>query len=289
MATPQDFVAALTGLSEETRAAFLKAMLAEDSYTIHPDSTKREGATYNRAAHFVLEECKAYPGVKHDWWVYLPVNYRKDEPARVMFFLDGLEYLMACKVHYCIDNLLADGDIPNMIAVFVGPGDKGPGYPNGMGGTDNRSIEYDSVDDRFVNFIIDEIYPLVAANIPLTDGGHCICGLSSAGNGAFTAAWHRPDVFDKVICHCGSFADLRGGNLYPQKIRTEEKRNIKVSLSSGEQDANFGLGEWKQLNILMAEALKEAGYDYELNIGEGGHNYRYAASLLPDTIRWIYK
>ena len=71
-----------------------------------------------------------------------------------------------------------------------------------------------------------------------------ICGLSSGGICAFTAAWERPDYFHKVLSHIGSFTDIRGGHVYPSLIRKTSKRDIKVFLQDGSQDLNnrFGNG-----------------------------------------------
>ena len=42
------------------------------------------------------------------------------------------------------------------IGLFVNPGDKGPGTP--VGGRDNRSFEYDSLNDRLCTFPIEELF-----------------------------------------------------------------------------------------------------------------------------------
>jgi enterochelin esterase family protein len=39
----------------------------------------------------------------------------------------------------------------------------------------------------------------------------------------------------------------------------------------------------------MAASLKFAGYDFQFVLGEGTHNGKHGAALLPDTIRWLWK
>jgi len=58
-------------------------------------------------------------------------------------------------------------------------------------------VEYDAFADRLATFLLTEIIPEVPRRYSITDGpdGWAICGRSSGGNGAFTAAWLRPDKF----------------------------------------------------------------------------------------------
>ncbi len=77
-----------------------------------------------------------------------------------------------------------------------------------------------------------------------------ICGFSSGGNCAFTAAWLRPDVFRRVICCLSSFAQMPDGNPYPALIPEVPR---------------------KPLRILM----------------QGGPNH--GGVLLPDALRWVFR
>ncbi len=42
-----------------------------------------------------------------------------------------------------------------------------------------------------------------------------IVGISSGGICAFNAAWHDPGAFGRVLGHCGSFVNIRGGTTSP--------------------------------------------------------------------------
>ena len=41
-------------------------------------------------------------------------------------------------------------------------------------------------------------------------------------------------------------------------------------------------------NQQMYTALKYAGYDVKLEWGEGNHSGAHGASVLPDTLRWLW-
>jgi enterochelin esterase family protein len=39
----------------------------------------------------------------------------------------------------------------------------------------------------------------------------------------------------------------------------------------------------------MAAALKIRGYDYRFELGDGGHTHKHGGSLLPDTLRRLWR
>ncbi|GAA0714162.1 hypothetical protein GCM10010199_13930 [Dactylosporangium roseum] len=90
-----------------------------------------------------------------------------------------------------LDNLIHSGDIPVTVGLFVDPGVLADAQ-----NPKNRSVEYDAFDDRLVTFLLAEIIPQVAQRYSITGDPDRwgICGGSSGGNGAFTAAWLRPDA-----------------------------------------------------------------------------------------------
>ena len=82
---------------------------------------------------------------------------------------------------------------------------------------------------------------------------------------------------------------LDGGNVYPNKVRKEPKRNIRVWLSDGSDDLENDHGSWPLQNIQMANSLKLKGYDFHLNFGNGTHNGAHAASEMPDALKWLWR
>ena len=106
--------------------------------------------------------------------------------------------------------------------------------------------------------------------------------MSSGGICAWTVAWERPDAFRKVLSHCGSFTDIRGGGIYPSLIRKSEKKPIRIFLQSGEQDLDRPAGNWPLANKLMASALAFQGYDYQFVFGTEGHTLRHGGAIFPD-------
>ena len=202
--------------------------------------------------------------------------------------VDGVNYFF--KTVPQVKEMIANGELPVSIAVFIDPGNPGPGLPR-YGGTDHRSIEYDSIDDRYVTFLDKEILEPLRERYHITTdpSKSMICGISSSGNAAFAAAWHRPDLFGKVLSNVGSFTAIRGGDLFPGLIRQSPAKPIRVYLQTGEHDLNTCFGNWPLANQSMASALEYKSYDYKLEIGPGGHSIRYGASVMPDALRWLWR
>ncbi|HEY7514341.1 MAG TPA: hypothetical protein VIC87_07680, partial [Vicinamibacteria bacterium] len=89
--------------------------------------------------------------------------------------------------------------------------------------------------------------------------------------------------------HIGSFTNIRGGHAYPSMIRANAKRPIRVFLQDGSNDLDNPFGNWWLANQEMAAALKFRGYDYRFEGGDGGHTHKHGGSILPDSLRWLWR
>lgn len=243
--------------------------------------------------HHGLWRGEAYPGTVRDYWVYVPAAYRPDQPASLMVFNDGKSYHSeqgAFRVPQVIDGLINEGAMPVTLAVFINPGEV-PSTVPGAASRKNRSFEYDALGDRYARFLIERFLPPIEAqyNLSKNPEDRAICGISSGGIGAFTVAWERPDVFGKVLCHIGSFVNIRGGHAYPFLIRKTEKKPIKIFLQEGRRDLDNLHGNWPLANREMVAALEYKGYDYQFVMGDGGHSGQHGGQILADSLRWLWK
>ena len=273
---------------EKDIACYDYADYEEEHYLLSPEATPAEGVPRGTVTEHDWESREIYPGVKGKYWLYVPEQYKGQEVA-LMVFLDGGWYVQD-KVPEVLDSMIAKKEIPVMIGLFISPGDRGPGLPR-YGGTDNRSIEYDSIDKRYAEFLEKEIISEIQKNYKISNNAwdHGICGISSSGNAAFAAAWNRNDIFARVLTHVGSFTNIRGGYHFPSMIRKGKKRDLRVFLQTGEHDLNTCFGDWKIANMDMESALKYRDYQVKLVIGPGAHSGRYVISILPESLRWLWK
>jgi len=87
----------------------------------------------------------------------------------------------------------------------------------------------------------------------------------------------------------GSFANLRGGDVYAALIRKMEPLPLRVFLQDGKNDLNLYAGNWYLANQEIASSLDLAGYDYKFVVGDGGHDSKHAFAILPDALRWLWE
>lgn len=275
-------------ISEKDKAAYARD---GGSYVLGPDSKPRPGAPKGAISRHRLDDSTVYPGVPHDYWLYVPQQYEANKAACLIVFLDG-ESFMDAKVNtpIVLDNLIHQKQIPAMIGLYINAGPNGPGYPI-YGGSDNRSIEYDSTNANFAKFLIEDVFPKIQRSYNISSDPDCraLVGGSSGGNAAFAAAWHRPDAFRKVISFVGTFVDIRGGNTFPSMIRKSERKPLRVFLQAGAKDLDTIFGNWPIANQDMAAALAYREYDYKFECGEGGHSIAHGASIFPDAMRWLWR
>ena len=269
---------------------------AEDSdYKLGPDSMEKPDAPKGKVTKMPPWTSKIFEGTVRDWWVYVPAQYDPAKPASLMVFQDGGGYVNAkgdFRAPTVFDNLIAAKEMPVTIGVFIQPGD----VPPAEGVKDakprhNRSFEYDTLSDQYARFLEKEILPEVAKdyNLSTDPKDRAICGISSGGICAFTAAWERPDLFGKVLSHVGSFTNIRGGDAYPGLIRKTEHKPIRVFLQDGSNDLDNMFGNWPLGAQSMASALAYAKYDYKFEFGTGHHSGKHGGAILPDSLRWLWR
>lgn len=258
-------------------------------YRAHPDAIEQAGVPKGAVTQMPKWKSHIFEGTERDWWVYVPAQYKAESPACVMIFQDGGGMKNYAPV--VMDNLIAKGDMPVTVGVFVNPG-------TFADGKSNRSFEYDRLSDQYARFLLEEILPEVEKTVKLRHdaAGRAITGLSSGGICSWTAAWERPDEFGRVASWIGSFTNIQsganrreGGHNYPSLIRKTEKKPIRMFLQDGENDLDNEHGNWPLANQEMAKALAFKGYDYKFSYGHGFHSDKHCRAILPDALRWLWR
>ena len=274
----------------------LAAPLSAETYEFTADSKPQADVPKGKVTRYDWKS-QIYPGTLRQYYVYVPAQYDGSQEANLIVFQDGHAYVDEkglIRATTVLDNLQAKGDIPLTVGIFINPGlftDKIEGTQGWKTEVrSNRSVEYDSLDSKYAEFLEKEMIPEVGKTLKLSKdpAKRAICGMSSGGICAFTVAWERPDLFKNVISHIGSFTNIRGGHVYPALIRKSEKRDIRVYLQDGENDLDNQFGNWWLSNLQMEKALKFRGYDYQFVGGTGEHNGNHGGVLLPETLRWIW-
>lgn len=289
-----------------------------DMPAFEPLSYLEPGVPSGALSDKIIHTSKIYDGMTSEYWIYVPAQYDSAVPAALMVFQDGGWYTDRDGNNptlNVIDNLIAQKKIPVMICVFINPGDisESPGtatynFVKAYGDKWRRTLKdsmrstlYDTVSDRYVRFLRDEVLADVAAkyNIRKDAYSRAITGLSSGGICSFNAAWQMPDQFSRVISWIGSFTSIQwkedpnvadGGQDYPEKVLREPKRNLRVWLQDGAQDMEQEkYGSWPLANLRMANALKLKSYDMHFSFGNGSHNSGQGAAEFPEEMIWLWR
>jgi enterochelin esterase family protein len=256
------------------------------------------------------------------YWLFVPAQYDGLTSASVFVFQDGQRATNpegSTRVPQVMENLIARGDMPVTIGIFITPGHLTEGknsekYPDnlGMGNPNHRAQEYDALNDNYARMLIEELLPEIGKKYKLTEDSNqrAIGGTSSGAIAAFTVAWERPDYFRKVFSAIGSYTSIGfrpnetpvklGGQDYPALIRREPIKPLKIFFQDGSSDLDNEWGNWFLANQQMVSALayrnriaeqnKEVGARYQVEKvwTDGGHSDNDGGSLLPEALKWLW-
>ncbi len=265
---------------------------AADDYQPGPDSVVQTNVPQGEVLEFTFANSKIFPGTTRAVKVYVPKQYDPTKPACLFVNQDGVRW----NAPVVFDNLIAKGEMPVTIGVFVAPGRLPANDSTNALDRFNRSYEFDGLGDSYANFLLDELLPAVeekttsdGRSIKLSKSANdrAIAGESSGGIAAFTVAWERPDAFSRVFTTVGTYVGLRGGEIYPTLIRKFEPKPLRVFLQDGSGDLNIYGGDWWMANQTMERALVFAGYEVNHAWGDGGHPGKQGTAIFPDAMRWL--
>ena len=196
-----------------------------------------------------------------------------------------------------LDNLIHEKRIPPIAAVLLSPG------PGGQ-----RTIEYDTVSDRYVNFVETEVLPRITRDHQVaftTDPeGRAAFGESSGAAAALAMAWLHPNLYRRVISYSGTFVALQRNATAPNGawdfhqtfIPNSERKPLRIWLHVSENDLGATspveqMRNWVIANTRMAEALRKKGYAYQFVFSEAsGHvDRRVQLQTMPEAFEWVWK
>ncbi|HKD08493.1 MAG TPA: alpha/beta hydrolase-fold protein [Bryobacteraceae bacterium] len=276
-----------------------KSLGTYDVAGYNPDSYPVPGAPRGKLSEMKTLVSKTCPGMSANYWVYVNPGADLTNGAPLMVWQDGEtivgnQDLLRLRMQIVSDNLVYKKLIPPMVHVLISPGSGGEAT-----GTRMRSIQYDTVSDRYGKYLLEEILPEVEKTYKLRQDAYsrAIAGASSGAICAFNVAWYFPDRFSRVLSHIGSYVALQwhpdqgldGGYIVSNKVRRDAKKNLRVWVSDGSDDQEVGAGSWPLNNIMLANALKLKGYDFHFRFGVGMHAIAQGALDLPESLVWLWR
>jgi enterochelin esterase family protein len=243
--------------------------------------------------------------------VYVPAGYVPNTPAPFIVVQDERWYIPEdaplgsdgkprtdlAFMPVMLDNLIHEKRIPPIVAVLLAPG------PGGQ-----RTIEYDTISDRYTNFVETEVLPRITRDYQIAftadPDGRATFGESSGSPVALNMAWLAPNLYRRVISYSGTFVALQRNAVAPNGawdyhdkfIPNSERKPIRIWLhvSGNDNGANTsaeGMRNWIIANNRMAAALKAKGYAYQYVFSEAsGHvDRRVQLQTMPGAFEWVWK
>lgn len=270
------------------------AQTPPETYPDDPASVEQAGVPKGELIKLSFTNSKIFPGTQRDYWIYVPAQYKPEQPACVYVNQDGVQW----KAPTVFNNLIASGQMPVTIGVFVNPGWVRAANKEVALDRANRSFEYDGLGDGYVRFLLEELLPEVekqktadgrAIRLSKSGNDRAIGGSSSGAVCAFTAAWERSGEFSRVFSAIGTYVGLRGADRYSTLVRKYEPKPIRVFLQDGSNDLNIYAGDWWMANQTLERALTFNGYEVKHVWGEGSHNGRHGTALFADAMRFLWQ
>ena len=212
--------------------------------------------------------------------IYRPAGF---DPARkdtvLLFVFDADQYLERVPVPRMLDNMIAVGAVPPVVAVFVANPDR-----------EARARELPA-NPAFADFMAEELHPLVLKETGLAASAArtVLAGSSYGGLASATVAMRHPEVFGNVLSMSGSFWWSPSGTPQDRQehvaglVAAGPALPLRFFLAAGlfETGANGtpGILETSRhlRDVLQAKGIPVTYRDYA-----GGHDYLVWQGVLPD-------
>jgi enterochelin esterase-like enzyme len=199
------------------------------------------------------------------------------DPA-LLVLLDGRDWNEALPVFPTLDNLVAEGLLPPLVAVL----------PDSMDfATRARELP---CNEGFAEFLADELVPWAREKTGATTDPRrtAIAGKSYGGLASVFAGLRRPDVFGTVIAQSGSFWWAPPGEdaewLLRQVGGLSDRLPVRFCLDVGLREGDWMVPQSQRL----AAALTGSAEDVLYREYNGGHDITCWLAELPAELQWAY-
>lgn len=90
----------------------------------------------------------------------------------------------------------------------------------------------------------------------------------------------------------GSFTNIRGGHVFPEKVAESERKPLRVFLQDGRNDnrrPDDQNRDWFYQNVRLKDALERKGYEVNYVWGMSNHGQRQGGAIFPEMMRWLWR
>jgi len=232
--------------------------------------------------------------------VYIPKQYVAGTAAPFIIGADGPDDLLFT----VLDNLIAEGKVPPMIAISIG---NGSGDAQGS----QRGLEYDTMNGLYAEFVENEILPLVESKYQVKlskdPDARATMGGSSGASCALIMAWYHPELYHRVLSYSGTFINQQwpynpktpqgAWGFHTTLIPKSRPKPLRIWMEVGDRDLynpnimRDDMHDWVLANEKMAIALAAKGYQYQFVFARNaGHvDHKVKMQTLPEALEWLWK
>ena len=232
--------------------------------------------------------------------VYVPQQYVAGTAAPFLVGADGPDRALFT----ALDNLIAEHQIPVMIAISIG---NGSGDAQGS----ERGLEYDTMSGRYAEFVETEVLPRVEreAHVKLTHDpdGRATMGGSSGGSCALIMAWYHPELYHRVLTYSGTYVNQQwptnaetphGAYEFHEHLTPESAtKPLRLWMEVGDRDLlnpnvmRDGMHDWVDANERMAKVLAAKDYHYQFVFAQNAGHVDHAVKqqTLPEALRYLWQ
>jgi enterochelin esterase-like enzyme len=229
---------------------------------------------------------------KRSAWIYAPPGYdaKRAAPYPVLICFDGSLYASddAIATPAILDNLIAAGDIPPVIGIFVAQSPQ-----------PQRNLEL-SNNGPFADFVANELLPLARKQWRITSSPNqtILCGSSAGGLASLFLAFRHPDVFGNVLAQSaalwpGQERDNPQHEWLTRQYESSPKLPIRIVLQPGVLEV--GQTPLNGPSILdsnrhLRDVLTAKGYRLYYSEVPGGHEaLTWRGGIAPGLIQLLGK
>ena len=215
--------------------------------------------------------------------IYCSAGYVPDEPHPLVVVHDGEDYVTYADLQVVIDNLVAAGDIPPLVAVLVQSSNRIGEYPRGR---------------RHARYLVHELLPLVSARYHISErpGDRVLLGASLGAVVSLATAFRYPGVFGGLVLKSGTFVldrEKLDHRPHPAYHRVDRLlRALQRAPGLPATRAFVSTGELEGLaddNRALASLLRERGVDVLFKSAWDGHHWHNWRDQLRDGLRWVLR
>jgi enterochelin esterase family protein len=231
------------------------------------------------------------PGIlpyEHIIDIYLPPSYNEENKYPVVYFQDGRDYIELGLASYTIHELIKNGEIQPVIAVFVTP----PNFHKAE--SPNRMTEY-GMNDDYVKFFVNELVNYIDSNYSTerSADARLIIGDSYGGLISTYIPFKHPEIFKNAYSQSGYHSFSRDSliNLF----RSSERKPLNLYIDIGTYEKNVGAsflpaGEtnFTEGNRRLKQVLEEKGYDFIYHEYHEGHTWGNWRRHLIDALIYFF-